>query len=98
MYELNEADKLYGTKTSEHLEKARILQNRLIHPDLTIEEMYGVPGLKSALDAFGFYGGPCRMPLLELGELELKRLREVFVTNGWKWVDLNTREMNKASE
>ncbi len=94
LYELNEADKLHGTDTSEYLKKARILQKRLIEPDLIIEEMLGVPGLKSALDSFNFYGGPCRMPLLELSEMDFRRLRESFETDGWKF-DSIRRKQNK---
>ncbi len=63
------------------IKEAARLQQALI-PLKAIMETYGIPGLKYCLDAQGFYGGPCRLPLLpidknekaELGNL-LKKLR-----------------------
>lgn len=55
-----------------------------------ITEMYGVPALKAALDAYGLYGGPCRLPLLELNEIEYKRVKDSFETNGFgPWLGEN---------
>ena len=47
--------------------------------------MYGVAGLKAVLDAYGYYGGPCRLPLLELNEKELAELKSIFEQNGFSW-------------
>ena len=54
---------------------------------LKIIETYGVPGIKAALDAYGYYGGPCRMPLLELSETDLNKLKSIFEQNGFSWND-----------
>lgn len=50
-----------------------------------LTEMYGVPGLKAALDAYGYYGGPCRQPLIDLNSTEVKRVKEIFDQNGFNW-------------
>jgi len=53
------------------------VQQDLIPLNKAIMETYGIPGLKYCLDAQGFYGGPCRLPLLpieEKGKAELRGL------------------------
>ena len=55
--------------------------------------MYGVPALKAALDAFGYYGGPCRLPLQELNETELKHVKDLFEQNGFQWHLPETRSI-----
>jgi 4-hydroxy-2-oxoglutarate aldolase len=43
-----------------------------------VTSVYGVPGLKAALDLLGFYGGPVRSPLQPLPEAEKTRLAEIL--------------------
>lgn len=47
-------------------DEARALQQRLLPVARLVSSVYGVPGLKCALDALGFPGGPVRPPLLPL--------------------------------
>jgi 4-hydroxy-2-oxoglutarate aldolase len=37
-------------------------QERISHPSLLVTDLYGVPGLKHAMDLNGYYGGPPRLP------------------------------------
>ncbi|HET7012199.1 MAG TPA: dihydrodipicolinate synthase family protein [Anaerolineales bacterium] len=57
---------------------ARQLQQSLIEANAAVTSLYGVPGLKSALDLLGFYGGPVRSPLQPLPEGDRARLAEIL--------------------
>lgn len=50
---------------------------------ITVTRRFGIPGLKRAMDWFGYHGGHCRSPLLPLTDQEQKDLRTVFTDNGW---------------
>lgn len=63
--------------------EARELQYRLIEPNAAVTRRFGIPGLKRAMDWFGYHGGHCRSPLLPLTDQEQKDLRTVFTDNGW---------------
>ena len=39
-------------------------QGRIAHPSILVTDMYGVPGLKHAMDLNGYYGGPPRLPFV----------------------------------
>ena len=39
-------------------------QSRISHPSVLVTDVYGVAGLKHALDLNGYYGGPPRLPLM----------------------------------
>ena len=45
---------------------------------LQVTKKFGVAGLKSSMDMFGFYGGPTRSPLLPLKESQLTELTDIF--------------------
>jgi hypothetical protein len=45
------------------------------------------------MEEFGFYGGPCRCPLKELDENEIKDLKRVFEENGFER-RLNAQSIN----
>ncbi|KAJ1140999.1 hypothetical protein NDU88_007336 [Pleurodeles waltl] len=62
---------------------AKELQYRLIEPNAAVTRKFGIPGLKQAMEWFGYYGGPCRPPLLPLTETEVKELHRDFTANGW---------------
>lgn len=64
----------------EHKEKMIAIQNRLIAPDMIINE-YGVAGLKAAMDLLGYYGGPCRSPLSDLNHEEMTNLKLILEQN-----------------
>lgn len=86
IYNLHEADKKINHSNNQYLKEAQALQSRLVKPDLLIIETYGVPALKAVLDAYGYYGGPCRLPLLELFETEIEKLRDIFEQSGFMWL------------
>ncbi|XP_008314469.1 4-hydroxy-2-oxoglutarate aldolase, mitochondrial isoform X2 [Cynoglossus semilaevis] len=64
-------------------EEARVLQQRLIEPNAAVTRDLGVPGLKQAMEWFGFHGGTTRSPLQPLTEAEIRQLRQDFSSNGW---------------
>ncbi|KFP32008.1 hypothetical protein N325_02728, partial [Colius striatus] len=64
-------------------QEARDLQHRLIEPNMAVTRQFGIPGLKKAMEWFGYYGGPCRAPLAPLSPSQVELLRSTFSTNGW---------------
>jgi len=80
-------DGLFSSKRS--LEDAYTLQNKLTGPDRAISEVYGVAGLKKCMDGYGYYGGPCRLPLIELNQQETIDLQTTFEQNGFYWPNKN---------
>ncbi|XP_053307209.1 4-hydroxy-2-oxoglutarate aldolase, mitochondrial [Spea bombifrons] len=63
--------------------EAKELQHRLIEPNAAVTRKFGIPGVKQAMEWFGYHGGFCRSPLLPLTEPEIKELRRDFTANGW---------------
>ena len=69
--------KLYNLFLEKKLEEAHKLQLDLIPLNKAIIQVYGIPGIKYALDLLGYSGGPPRLPLLPLdqkGKEEMKAL------------------------
>ncbi|NXI41809.1 HOGA1 protein, partial [Galbula dea] len=66
-----------------HWQEARDLQHRLIEPNVAVTRQFGIPGLKKAMEWFGYYGGPCRAPLAPLSHTQVEELRSTFSANGW---------------
>ncbi|NXW45195.1 HOGA1 protein, partial [Nyctiprogne leucopyga] len=64
-------------------QEARDLQHRLIEPNAAVTRWFGIPGLKKAMEWFGYYGGPCRAPLAPLSPPQVEELRGTFSANGW---------------
>jgi 4-hydroxy-2-oxoglutarate aldolase len=64
--------------TAGQLEEARIVQARIIAPNVAVTSGYGVPGLKAGLELIAGYGGRPRMPLLPLTEEERGKLAEIL--------------------
>lgn len=64
------------------LARARELQLRLIDLNTAVTTGYGVPGLKAAMDMLGYYGGPVRPPLIDLGESQRTMLHQLIVSAG----------------
>jgi 4-hydroxy-2-oxoglutarate aldolase len=76
---------LYKLFKENDLTAAAELQKRLLEPNKAVTRLYGVPGLKASLDANGYYGGPCRMPLLPLKPSQHEDLRAIFGGSGYAW-------------
>ncbi len=77
---------IYHLFQENKIEAAAKLQQDLIPLNKAIMETYGIPGLKYALDVRGYYGGPCRLPLLpieEKGETELRGLLKKLGLKPW---------------
>ncbi|NWI99267.1 HOGA1 protein, partial [Crypturellus undulatus] len=64
-------------------QEARDLQHRLVEPNAAVTRRFGIAGLKKAMEWFGYYGGPCRAPLVPLSPGQEQELREAFSANGW---------------
>lgn len=58
--------------------EAKSLQNSLISLNQAITRIGGVPGLKSAMDYLGLYGGPVRGPLLPAGNEEALKIQALI--------------------
>lgn len=74
-------------KTFQNLNNAKKIY--LIYLFIKISENYGIPGLKAALDSYGFFGGACRLPLLDLNEDEIHNLKTIFEQSGFSWPEFN---------
>ncbi|XP_076363870.1 4-hydroxy-2-oxoglutarate aldolase, mitochondrial-like [Tachypleus tridentatus] len=66
-----------------NMTKAKKLQHRLIAPNYAVTKIYGIAGLKTAMDIFGYYGGPTRSPLLPLTNEEKEKLKLYFKDDGF---------------
>ncbi|MDD8019833.1 MAG: dihydrodipicolinate synthase family protein [Acidobacteriota bacterium] len=60
--------KLYELFRAGQKDEARELQYRLIPLNRAVTETYSIAAVKYALDQRGFFGGPCRSPLLPLDD------------------------------
>ncbi|MBN1811003.1 MAG: dihydrodipicolinate synthase family protein [Anaerolineae bacterium] len=64
------------------MDDAAELQRRMIPINTAVTARFGVPGLKAALDMLGYYGGPVRAPLMDLGESGRLILQDILVEGG----------------
>lgn len=53
----------------------------LCHPQVT--KRFGVPGLKVAMEWFGYYGGPVRSPLQPITSEQEEIMQTVFKLSGF---------------
>jgi len=53
-------------------------QGRIAHPSLLVTDVYGVPGLKHAMDVNGYYGGPPRLPFVPVGQAARDEIEDAF--------------------
>ncbi|XP_029197438.2 4-hydroxy-2-oxoglutarate aldolase, mitochondrial-like [Acropora millepora] len=60
------------------IEEAKLLQHKLILPNIAVTKNGGVPALKKSMEFFGYYGGPTRSPLLPLKDSSILELKEIF--------------------
>lgn len=68
---------IFEAERSRELEAAQDWRDRL-KPALAALEKYGVPGLKSVMDGFGYYGGPPRLPRVPLKPSEAAEMAATF--------------------
>ncbi|GIY64880.1 4-hydroxy-2-oxoglutarate aldolase, mitochondrial [Caerostris darwini] len=59
------------------------LQHKLIGPNLCVTKLFGIAGVKAAMDMLGYHGGFCRLPLKKLSSHEEEALRKEFSANGF---------------
>jgi 4-hydroxy-2-oxoglutarate aldolase len=65
-----------------NLEAARRLQLRMIPVNQAVTAIYGIPGLKAALDLIGYFGGEPRRPLLPPTGADLKKIESILKAGG----------------
>jgi len=75
--------KIMGAFKAGDLERAKQIQLSIMGLNTCVTGKYGIPGLKYAMDQFGYYGGPSRRPLLPIAQTakteidrHISRLRE----------------------
>jgi 4-hydroxy-2-oxoglutarate aldolase len=73
---------LYRLFKAGRWDEAAELQRQVIPVNAAITARFGIAGLKATLDMLGYYGGPVRSPLLDLGESERQALRGILVEGG----------------
>jgi 4-hydroxy-2-oxoglutarate aldolase len=78
-----ETVELYETFGSGDWKRAAELQERLSPPAAAVTTIFGVPGLKTAMDLLGFYGGAPRLPLLPLNEKHRADVGSIFRDAGF---------------
>lgn len=74
--------KIFAATRSGNDEGARSLQIRMLPVDKAVTAVYGVAGLKAALDLTGYFGGPVRPPLLPLDDREKNALEGILKEAG----------------
>ncbi len=53
-------------------------QQRIAHPSILVTDLYGVPGLKHAMDLNGYYGGPPRLPFSPVSAAAREEIEAAF--------------------
>ncbi len=71
---------LYNLFLEKRWDEAKQLQHDLVHLNQTLTVEHGIPAIKYALDLVGFYGGPCRPPLLEINDVDKLKIKEILKT------------------
>ncbi len=64
-------------------EEAKELQMRLVGPTIAVTSRYGIPGLKAAMDLFGYHGGSSRLPLLPISDTATRNIENIFTNAGF---------------
>ena len=70
--------KLLDMYRANRMDETRDLQRRIMKVSDAVTRKWGVPALKVAMDARGFYGGPCRLPLLPLDDAVSQKVRGIL--------------------
>lgn len=70
--------RLYDLYQEGNWEDGLRLQMEAVALNQAVTRYYGVPGAKFALDLRGYYGGPCRLPLLPLKDDAKQKIRNIL--------------------
>ena len=70
--------KIFDLVKAGDLDAARQLQLKMIPVNQAVTAIYGVPGLKVAMDMLGYFGGDPRLPLLPSTEQERSEIRSIL--------------------
>lgn len=70
--------RLYKLFLEKKYQEAKKLQLELVFLNHAVTRDHGVPGAKYVLDLRGYYGGPCRSPLLPLDETIKTRIKTIL--------------------
>jgi len=73
---------IYRLTNAGNFAEAKELQLKMIPVNQAITAVYGVPGLKAAMDMLGYFGGDPRPPLLPSTEKEKSEIREILIKAG----------------
>ncbi len=73
---------VYARARAGRWEEARQLASRMMPVDREVPGRHGIGGLKAALDLQGFFGGPCRSPLVTPDGDAIEDIKEVLATGG----------------
>jgi len=69
---------IYQLVQEGNFQEAKRLQLEMIPVNQAITAIYGVPGLKAAMDMLGYFGGDPRLPLLPSSESEKTAIKEIL--------------------
>jgi 4-hydroxy-2-oxoglutarate aldolase len=69
---------IWEAHRAREVEAARDWQNRIARAAVLVTVQYGIPGLKYAMDLNGYYGGPCRLPLIPPTPEAKREIEEAF--------------------
>ena len=70
--------KIFDLVKADDLDAARELQLKMIPVNQAVTAVYGVPGLKAAMDMLGYFGGDPRLPLLPSSEQERSEIKNIL--------------------
>ena len=71
--------RIYRHVLEGNFEAAKKLQLKMIPVNQAVTAIYGVPGLKTAMDMLGYFGGDPRPPLLPSSDKEKSEIREILI-------------------
>ena len=74
----DECVKIFDLVKANDIDAARELQLKTIPVNQAVTVVYGVPGLKAALDMLGYFGGDPRLPLLPATEQEKSEIKKIL--------------------
>ena len=70
--------KIFNQVKAGDFEAARDLQLKMLPVNQAVTAVYGVPGLKAAMDMLGYFGGDPRLPLLPSSERERSEIEAIL--------------------